>query len=105
MEIDKNNDEDSVVKAKLDLASYQNHLEDQKQLFIAGLDKSQHASAISGLRVGDVVTYTNSYGVKFGGLRVIGFCKPESYANSSVFLDKTSYWAPVKLTDLKLEKE
>ncbi|NLT49451.1 MAG: hypothetical protein GXX85_00865 [Ignavibacteria bacterium] len=46
------------------------------------------------------VTYTNEYGVSFEDKTIIGFSSPNSYGGC-VFLDKDSYWFPVKLSQIK----
>jgi len=50
-------------------------------------------------KVGDVVTYTNDFGVSFEGNKVIGFSKPDSPLlkyGKSIHLNNDCYWMPVK---------
>ncbi len=54
------------------------------------------------LEVGDRVIYTNKYGVKFGPLEILGFCKPDG--ERCIFLDKSSYWFPVRIDEVELIK-
>lgn len=58
-------------------------------------------------RIGDVVTVTNGYGIKIPGRRVIGFVTkvdPEFLPDHIIYLDWDCYWAPVKASDLKLDR-
>ena len=66
-------------------------------------DTSEEAGITSTLKVGDKVTFTNGYGVKFPGHRVLGFCKP-TLGNRCVYLDIDCYWFPAGLDELKLEE-
>ena len=56
-----------------------------------------------GLTVGQTVIYTNDYGLKFGPYRVVRFASPDEtlLSGADVFINKTSYWCPVKATSLK----
>jgi hypothetical protein len=46
--------------------------------------------------VGDVVKFTNDYGVQFGPRKVIGFTKPERELHGRfVHIDSDSPWFPV----------
>lgn len=60
--------------------------------------------------VGDIVAFTNEYGVMFRGLRVTGFYKPEKpcslYATGMRYLlDWSSPWFPAKESSLQLDSE
>jgi|GEM_PF-1035823 len=55
------------------------------------------------LKVGQKVTYTNDYGVKFEGYTILGFCTPDN--GRCVYLDKDSYWFPVNPKNLTVECE
>lgn len=60
-----------------------------------------------GFEKGDLVTFTNEYGVAFHGLRVLGFVREidrQWRPDSIVYLDKSSYWFPVEVASLTLEK-
>lgn len=58
----------------------------------------------SELRVGDTVTYTNSYGVVFPNNTVLGFCPPSDFLpENRVYLDFDCYWSPTKLSELTKE--
>lgn len=46
--------------------------------------------------VGDVVTFTNDYGVKFEGNRIMGFSDPIYPNSGTVYLDNCSWWFPNK---------
>ena len=78
------------------------HLEDVVKL--AG-GKFGHVGQVTKgmIKVGDKVTFTNGYGVKFPGHRVLGFCKP-TLGNRCVYLDYDCYWFPAGLDELKLEE-
>jgi hypothetical protein len=53
------------------------------------------------LKVGDRVIYKNDFGVKFGPFEVIGFEKKEDISvGRFVYLNKDSYWFPVKAEQL-----
>lgn len=43
---------------------------------------------------GDIVTFTNDYGVKFHGLRVIGFAPPIYKNSGTVYLESEAFWFP-----------
>ena len=54
------------------------------------------------LKVGDIVTFTNDYGVSFKGNKVLGFLsKPDN--NRCVYLDFDCYWFPVRIDELQKE--
>lgn len=67
------------------------------------------------LSVGDMVMFTNDYGVTFGPNEVLGFCKPDSflcphrYSKDEdcgiVFLDSDAYWFPYRLDQLTLVRK
>ena len=62
------------------------------------LEKSRH-----GLAVGDVVSFTNDYGVVFSPYTVLYFATPEQtlLGGNDVFLSfKDSWWFPVKASSL-----
>ena len=64
------------------------------------------------LTVGDMVLFTNDYGVTFGPHEILGFCKPDSFLCPHrnpkdedcgiVFLDSDAYWFPDRLNQLTL---
>lgn len=56
-----------------------------------------------GFRCGDIVEYTNSYGLKFGPHKVVGFVQnPEmSLPGHTVYIDSDSPWFPVKPSSLR----
>lgn len=49
---------------------------------------------------GDIVTFTNEFGVSFQDREILGFTEPNEYGRC-VYLDNSSYWFPVKLKELK----
>ena len=55
------------------------------------------------LKVGDRVTFTNENGVSFEGYRVIGFEQDTSFYGRYIYLDKDSFWFPVRREELKKE--
>lgn len=67
-------------------------------------DNPADAGLDTDLRVGNRVTFTNEYGVKFENLEVLGFCTPEFYGRC-VYLNTDSYWFPCKLEELKPYKK
>lgn len=57
------------------------------------------------LKVGDVVTFTNEYGVSFSNRIVIGFAKPEDQLHGRfIHLHDESPWFPVKRESLTLKE-
>ena len=54
----------------------------------------------SGLKVGDVVTYTNDYGAEFEGKEIIGFASNKTSWAGYIYLNKDSYWFPVALKSI-----
>lgn len=57
------------------------------------------------LKVGDMVTYTNDYGVVFKGLEVTGFHRitPDFLPDNFIYLNTDAYWFPHKRASLKKE--
>jgi len=64
----------------------------------------QVPSIASPFKVGDIVTYENSYGVVFTGNKVIGFSEPDEYGNY-IHLGTDSHWVAHKNSDLKIESK
>ena len=58
---------------------------------------------VQNFKVGDMVMFTNDYGVVFGPLEVLGFCIPEN--DRCVYLNKSSYWFAVRPDQLMLASE
>lgn len=56
-----------------------------------------------GLKVGDIVTFTNDCGVSFPGKKVIGFAKDDSFHGRFIHLSKDAYWFPVRADQIRLE--
>ena len=56
---------------------------------------------LGGFRVGDTVKYTNEYGLVFGPYTIIGIDKDDSFYNRRFYLNKDSYWFPVKIEEIK----
>ena len=57
-------------------------------------------------KLGDTVTFTNEYGVKFEGLKVIGFEKeidPDWMPGRFIYLNTSCYWFPKSPESLTLE--
>lgn len=63
---------------------------------------AEEAGITTTLKAGDKVTFTNEYGVKFPGHRVLGFCRP-TLGDHCVYLDTDCYWFPKKLESLQPE--
>ncbi len=53
--------------------------------------------------VGDKVTFTNDYGVKFEGNTITGFSNPIYPNSGTIYLDYDCYWFPTKPESLKRE--
>ena len=53
--------------------------------------------------IGDVVDFTNDYGVTFEEMEILGFRENCSLLPENVvFLNKSSYWFAVKLNSIKI---
>lgn len=63
------------------------------------VDTPQEAGIETELRVGQRVRFTNDYGVPFEPLEILGFCK-QTATGGCVFLNKSSYWFPNKLSQI-----
>ena len=55
------------------------------------------------LKLGDVVTFTNDFGVAFSDLKVTGFTPSVEGHGRFVYLDKDSWRFPVKPDQLRLQ--
>ena len=66
-------------------------------------DTPEEAGIETSLKVGDKVTFTNNYGVKFPGHRILGFCKTDEYGRC-VFLDVDCYRISFRPESLTLEE-
>lgn len=85
------------------LDAYQEKLKKKKQDFINSLDKTPIESL--GLKVGDVVTFTNDYGVVFPGKVITGFDPVEKdYTKRFIYFDSDAYWFPHKLSEISKEE-
>lgn len=47
-------------------------------------------------KVGDQVTFTNDYGVKFYNRKIIGFSEPIYPGSGTVYISGDAYWFPNK---------
>lgn len=54
------------------------------------------------LTKGQRCSFVNDYGVCFQGFTIMGFGVPDEYGNC-VYIDKDSYWCPIKPESLILE--
>lgn len=57
-----------------------------------------------GLKVGDLVEFTNPNGISFSPHKVVGFVQepdPDFLPENTVYIDTDSYWYPVKPSSLK----
>jgi len=56
----------------------------------------------SDFKIGDIVTFTNEYGVQFENLEILGFRNNTDFMpERTVYLDISSYWFAVKLSEIK----
>ena len=56
----------------------------------------------SDLKIGDIVTFTNEYGVQFEDIEILGFRNNTDFLpDRCVYLNQSSYWFPIKLTEIK----
>lgn len=61
-----------------------------------------------GLRKGQIISFTNDYGVVFGPHEILGFTPKPTTWGGRVYFDHDSYWFPVKpeqLTPLDCTEE
>ena len=63
-------------------------------------DNPADAGIETDFRVGQQVSFTNEYGVRFEPHVIMGFCKPE-LSGRCVYLNYDCYWFPAKLESLK----
>lgn len=63
---------------------------------------SQSSPLPCDFKVGDVVTFTNEYGISFEGLTVMGFLESE-LKERFIYLNTDAYWFPHKPSELVLE--
>ena len=54
------------------------------------------------LKVGQMCTYTNKFGVYFTGHKILGFCKPEDNNGNSIYLDLDCYWKPQPISSISI---
>jgi hypothetical protein len=66
--------------------------------FVDGLKKASPFECE--FSVGDVVTFTNDYGVPFEGLTILGFTDKPLHGRF-IHLDTDSWWLPVRPDSLK----
>ena len=96
------------IASFIEHTEYKMYKKHQHKVSLNGMKEAPACSDRVPFEVGDIVTYTNDYGVKFKQCRIIGFWHPRFLSNgnldrSEVYLDKSSYWAPVPAASLKLE--
>lgn len=57
-----------------------------------------------GFKIGDIVEYTNQFGVKLGPYIVVGFVQnpdPDFLPDRTVYINKDAPWFPVKPSELR----
>lgn len=53
-------------------------------------------------KIGDIVTFTNEFGVEFENLEILGFREnPDFLPERKVYLNTSAYWFAVKLSEIK----
>jgi len=76
---------------------------EKKRAFINSLEAT--APVDCELKVGDIVTYTNEYGVSFDNREIVGFSSKEDMLRDRfIHLDQDAYWFPLSIAELKLAK-
>lgn len=55
------------------------------------------AGITTDLRVGDIVSFTNDYGVEIAPLEVLGFRSADYWHEGSIYLNTDGYWCPIRL--------
>jgi hypothetical protein len=75
------------------------------EAFAAKLD--QEAPVGCDLKVGDIVTFINDYGVIFPGREIIGFDTTNDLSKYDrfIYMDCEAYWFPHKVSELIKESE
>lgn len=78
-----------------------------KELFLSSGQKYSEELAADlntkNLKMGDLVTFTNDFGVSFINLEVIGF-DTEPYCDRYVYLNWSSYWFAAKMGSLTVQE-
>lgn len=54
-------------------------------------------------KLGQIVTFTNDYGVSFKGKKIIGFGNPPYNGGGTIYLDYDCYWFPATAESLTAE--
>ena len=54
-------------------------------------------------KIGDIVTFTNEFGVSFSNKKIIGFSPEVTSTGRFIHLSKDAYWFPVPMESLKKE--
>lgn len=83
-----------------DVAESEDMFDEKKSSFVAGLNKT--APDGCPFRVGQLVDFTNDYGVTFRAMRILGFSDHGWPAEDKriVHTDCSSYWFPKKVCQL-----
>jgi len=69
---------------------------EKKRQFIGTLSRTPPEGVSCRFHVGQIVKFTNDYGVVFDGQRILGFSEPVAHLRGHpfIYLDNSSYWFP-----------
>lgn len=56
---------------------------------------------LDGFRVGDIVTYTNEFGISFENRLIVGISKTNLFYDRRFYIAKDAYWFPVKTEEIQ----
>lgn len=108
--IQLSNIDPTSIKLKASDKAYliQNYVQSEfyKELFNAKLTYSSNVLDpklnTKGLEVGQIVTYTNEFGISFLNSEILGFNNDTQYGQC-VYLNNSSYWFPVSVESLTIQ--
>ena len=78
--------------------SHQQRLDQKYKAFVSEL--SQTPPVPCDFKVGDVVTFTNEFGVEFEDRTVMGFASNAKFYGRFIHLSNDAYWFPVRPDEL-----
>jgi len=87
----------------MELTPHQIRREKEKQDFIKSLKTEPPVEC--DFKVGDVVTFTNEYGVSFPNIKVVGFAEDDSFYGRFIYLDSDSWWFPSRPEECSKEED
>jgi len=82
----------------MSIEAHQQRLQKKYDDFVASLETTPPVECE--FAVGDVVTFTNEYGVSFPGQTIIGFAEDDSFYGRFIYTDSDAYWFPSRPEEL-----